>query len=353
MRIEQPLRQHQLRATAPQRAEPRAANTPEHRAQLAHRLTARDLWIAAMLHEHRVLTSDHITTLAFPSYRSGRLRLRELWLWSLIDRFRPHTRVGTAPHHYTLAPAGAEILANHHGHATGRDIGYQRDTALAVAHSLQLAHTVGVNHWFTTLAATARHHGHPGVIAWWSERRCAAHFGDLVRPDAYGRYTTGDGEGTVEFFLEFDLATETPDKLARKLDGYHQLATTTGITTPVLVWLPTSQREATARRALADAWQHLDHPHRVPVATAAAAALLDPDQPQRSPAQAVWLPLDQQHTQRCTLPALAHTWIQHSLPGRGGRPAAAATTPAPTSGTSPRLVLPPPPATPPMPRKGR
>lgn len=90
MRIDQPIRQHQLRTPAPQKAVPRAANTPEHRAQLAHRLTTRDLWIAAMLHEHRVLTSDQITALAFPSYRSGTQRLRELYLWSVVDRFRPH-----------------------------------------------------------------------------------------------------------------------------------------------------------------------------------------------------------------------------------------------------------------------
>lgn len=347
MRIDQPLRQHQLRATAPQRAEARAANTPQHRAQLAHRLTGRDRWIAAMLHEHRVLTSDQITALAFPSFRSGRQRLRELYLWSVVDRFRPHTRVGSAPLHYTLAPAGAEILAAHHGHGSARDIGYHRDTALAVAHSLQLAHTVDVNHWFTTLAAAARHHGHQGVTAWWSETRCTAHFGDLVRPDAYGRYTTtsarGYGDATVEFFLEFDLSSESLDQLTRKLGGYHQLAAATGITTPVLVWMPTTQREATARRALADAWRRLEHPGRVPVATAAA-ALLHPDQPHPSPAQDVWLPLEQQT--RKTLPGLARAWPQHTSQPAPRPGPAGPTTPPPGTGTPARLVLPPPPPTP-------
>lgn len=343
MRIDKPLRQHQLRAPAPQRAEARAANSPEHRARLAHRLTTRDLWIAAMLHEHRVLTSDQITALAFPSFRSGRQRLRELYLWAVIDRFRPHATTGSAPMHYTLAPAGADILAAHHGHPAARDIGYHRDTALAIAHSLRLAHTVGVNHWFTTLAAAARRHGHRGVTAWWSEQRCAAHFGDFVRPDAYGRYTTG--AGTVEFFLEYDLATESLDKLARKLLDYDQLAVATRITTPVLVWLPSTKREATARRSLATAWHNLADPHRVPVATAAA-SLLDPDQPHPSPAQAVWLPLDQH--QRRSLSALADTWPEHAVPVRGDLAESAGSASAPV-----RLALPPPPATPPAPEKGR
>ncbi|NYI91793.1 hypothetical protein HNR02_005116 [Amycolatopsis endophytica] len=76
-----------------------------------------------------------------------------------------------------------------------------------------------------------------------------------------------------------------------KLSGYAALAEATGITTPVLVWLPTSRREVNARRVLARAQAQLTEPHTVPVATAAA-ALLDPDAAHPSPADEVWLPLD-------------------------------------------------------------
>lgn len=63
----------------------------------------------------------------------------------------------------------------------------------------------------------------PGhLTAWWSEARCARYFGDLVRPDAYGRWRQADRE--VEFFLEFDFGTEALPVLASKLAGYHQLA---------------------------------------------------------------------------------------------------------------------------------
>ncbi|MGQ0573847.1 MAG: replication-relaxation family protein [Pseudonocardia sp.] len=297
--------QRALRSAAPGQATSRCANTADHQARLAWRLTPRDRWIIRMLHEHRVLTSTQITALAFPSYRSGTQRLRELYLWSVIDRFQPFASVGTAPMHYVLATAGAAVLAAEEGLEV-KDLGYRHNRAFGVAHNLRLAHLVGVNEWFTALIAATRHDiradsAGPGrdtaVGAWWSEARCARHFGDLTKPDAYGRFHR-DGRH-IEFFLEFDQGTEALTKLAGKLTGYAALAAATGITTPLLIWLPTARREASARRQLRRAWQGLDHPDTVPVATAAA-GLLDPLAAYPSPADPVWLPL---HTSPGATPA--------------------------------------------------
>ena len=49
----------------PDRAGGRLARSPGLLAALAARLTARDRWLLRMLHEHRVLTTTHITQLAF------------------------------------------------------------------------------------------------------------------------------------------------------------------------------------------------------------------------------------------------------------------------------------------------
>jgi hypothetical protein len=59
----------------------------------------------------------------------------------------------------------------------------------------------------------------------------------------------------------------------------------------LLVWLPTSRREAAARRLLAKAWRELDDRRSVPIATAAA-ELLNPEAVHPSPADEVWLPLN-------------------------------------------------------------
>jgi hypothetical protein len=290
--ITNPTRQHALRGAPGHTSRPagRVRNSVEHQAALAWRLTPRDRWIIAMLAEHRVLTATQITDMAFPSFRSGRQRLRELYQWSVLDRFQPFATLGSAPMHYVVAPAGAAVLAAAHG-LDPRELGYRHDRALAVAHSLRLAHTVGVAEWFAALVCAARHDPTAAgseLEVWWSETRCARLFGDLVRPDGYGRWTSRGRR--IEFFLEFDLGTEALTRVAGKLAGYAALAAATTITTPLLIWLPTARREAGARAALQRAWRDLDQPAAVPVATAAA-GLLDPDTAHPSPADPVWLPL--------------------------------------------------------------
>jgi protein involved in plasmid replication-relaxation len=196
--ITNPTRQRTLRGHKATRPTPRAANNADHQAVLAGRLTPRDRWIIRMLHEHRVLTAHQITALAFPSFRSGRMRLRELFQWGVVDRFQPFITAGTAPMHYILAPAGATVLAAEDG-LDIKELGYRHDRAFGIAHSLRLAHTVGVAEWFTALVDRARYchtSEHSTLVVWWSEARCARHFGDLVKPDAYGRWANAGGRSS-------------------------------------------------------------------------------------------------------------------------------------------------------------
>src|SRR6185437_11069094 len=251
---------------------PRATNTLEHQARLSLRLTPRDRWLVRMLHEHRVLTSAQITQTAFPSARSANTRLLELYRWRVLDRFQPFRTVGSAPMHYVLDVAGAAILAAEDG-LDPKALGYRHERAIGIAHSLHLAHAVGVNGFYCGLIAIAGHTGSGedrGLTAWWGEARCQRLFGDLVRPDGYGRWrehrsaSTGGGLGEVEFFLEYDTGSENLTQLTRKLAGYHALAAATGIRTPVLIWLSSTRRETTARRALAAALARLERPGLVP-----------------------------------------------------------------------------------------
>ncbi|MFF1608852.1 replication-relaxation family protein [Amycolatopsis sp. NPDC058278] len=341
-------RQHQLRQHLPGRVAARAAGSVEHQAALATRLTARDKWLLALLFEHRVLTSTQIQDAAFPSSRSTRQRLRELYLWRAVSRFQPFRQVGSAPMHYVLGPVGAAVLAAEHGLEV-KDLGYRHDRAMAIAHNQRLAHTVGVGDFFTSLIARSRRRDPgrdgEGVTAWWSEARCARHFGDLVIPDAYGRWHSTTGE--LEFFLEYDTGSESLTKLARKLLAYARLADSTGIATPVLFWLPTSRREAGARTALARIHADLDQSADVPVATAAA-DLLDPSTACPSPADEVWLPLHARSSNRATSPRhrlseLTHAWPALAPTASSGLDDAT----GPTSGQAVAYRLPPPSPVPP------
>ncbi len=266
-----------------------------------------------MLHEHRVLTSTQIRQLAFPSTRSANQRLLELYRWRLLDRFQPFLTRGSAPMHYVLDVAGAAVLAAEHG-LDIKDLAYRREQAIGIAHSLRLAHTVGVNAWFTTLVAHARHHAHAQLTTWWSETRCARLFGDLVRPDGYGRWASHGH--LVEFFLEYDLGTEPTTVVAGKLSGYAALAAATDIATPVLIWIPSTRRETAVRRALDTTWRRLDNPETVPVATAAADLCSDAD-----PAADVWLPLGNDSRRR-RLADLSTAWQHLDDPPTTGSSAA-------------------------------
>jgi hypothetical protein len=248
-------------------------STADRLAALAGRLTDRDRWLCQLLSEHRVLTTVQLTQLAFPSADAAEHRLTVLHRLRLVDRFRPRYSPGSAPYHYVLGPLGAAVLAAHHN-GDPAQLGYRRDRTLGMAHSQRLAHLVGVNGFFCALAHTARKHPDAELEAWWSEQRCAAHWGRLVRPDGYGRWR--EHHRRVDFFLEYDRGSEAPHRLAGKLAGYLQLSQASGIATPVLIWLPTPAREATVRRALAGT--------SLPVATAT-------PNPDHRPAGPLWLPL--------------------------------------------------------------
>jgi hypothetical protein len=257
----------------------------EQLASLAGRLTDRDRAILRLVFDHRVFTSHQLGEAFFGSHDRAEHRLRELADAEVLARFRPYRRhgEGSAPYHYVLGPAGAAVLAAEQG-VELRRLGYRPDKALEVAHSQRLAHTVGVNGFFTALHAAARQHRAQGarLAAWWSERQCRERWEPIVRPDGYGRWHEDARE--VDFFLEYDRGTEPLDRLTAKLAGYQKLATVTQVPTPVLFWLPTSGREASVRQALTDEplWAAM------PFLVATASPTLG-----RSPAEQAWLPLNQ------------------------------------------------------------
>ena len=108
---------------------------------------------------------------------------------------------------------------------------------------------------------------------WWSERRCAREWGEVVRPDGYGIWSEADT--SLPFLLEYDNGTERLERLAGKLDGYAGLAAAAGHPNWVLFSFPSPRRERDARRVLAK--------RSVPVATASR-------EPGTAPDAAIWLP---------------------------------------------------------------
>ncbi|KQC35385.1 replication-relaxation family protein [Frankia sp. ACN1ag] len=281
----------------------RVVSSGEHQLWLARHLTPRDRWIVRVIHEHRVLTTHQIVELGWTTRRSANIRLLELYRWRVLDRFQPLAVSGLSPMHYVLDVAGAAVLAHEDG-LDPKKIGYQHDRAMGIAHSLHLAHRVAVNGMFTRLVYHARQPETRGrLTVWRSEEWCAASFGDVVRPDAYGRWEQRGEE--VEWFLELDFGTEQLRRLTFKLDAYQRLARETNILTPVLIWTTTLRREARIREVLAGAFRNID-PRLVPLATTAA-DLAEPDQ-HLDATLPRWLPMNQPGTGRYTLGQLVALW---------------------------------------------
>jgi protein involved in plasmid replication-relaxation len=208
---------------------------------LAARLTARDRWLLEILYEHRVLTTQQIRDLAFGHISAATHRMLTLWRLRAVERFRPAVPAGSSPWHYVLGPAGASILAHHHGMTTAQ-FGYRLDHTLALAHSDKLAHLVGTNGLFTALAAHARAHSGAALEEWWPEQRCQHAWGKIVRPDGYGRWR--EHARRIDFFVEYDTGTQPLHRLLTKIADYTALAEMTAITTtPVLFALPNPTRE--------------------------------------------------------------------------------------------------------------
>src|SRR6266545_2802632 len=242
----------------------------------AERLTDRDRYLCRMLAEHRVLTTDQVVDIAFDSAITARHRLGVLTSLRLVDRFRPYRQAGSAQWHYVLDVLGAAVAWEDDDTAL---VSWRRDKALAT--SSRLGHLVGTNGFFTALIRSARRSsGRCRLRTWRSERRCAAEWGDLVRPDGFGEWAEGGVD--VRFFVEWDMGTERLERLAGKLPGYGDLATVLGNAAWVLFAFPTPRRENAARSSLKAP---------VPVAT----AVLGQGE---SPAGSVWLPLDERRRRR-------------------------------------------------------
>jgi hypothetical protein len=215
------------------------------------------------------------------------MRLGELYAFDVLDRFRPGRTGRPVAFHYVLGPLGAALVAAEHG-TDPADLAWRRRDAAQLAASQRLAHLVGINGFFCALLRSARSRQGCRLAEWWSERRCAAEWGEVVRPDGYGVWH--EGTTTVPFLYEHDNGTERLERLARKLDGYARLAAAAGHPNWVLFSFPNPRREAEARRVLA-------HP-TVPVATTARSGHTPPDGP-------VWLPAGTASPTRLRLADLA------------------------------------------------
>jgi hypothetical protein len=198
------------------------------------------------LYDHRVLTTNQVFELRFNSLRRAQYRLLVLQRRGIVERFRPFRSTGSHPWHFILGEVGIDIVASWRG-VERKELGLRMERLRRIAHSPRLAHLVEVNGFFSRLAYCCRS-TELQLAEWWSERRCAAEWRGMVRPDGLGRLR---GSGIdVRFFLELDRGTESSSRLEEKLARYARVSRFGDAPQAVLFLFPTDHREVEARRAL-------------------------------------------------------------------------------------------------------
>lgn len=210
-------------------------------------LTERDEAICLDLHEHRVLTTLHLTGLHFDDLRRARRRLLILHRKGVVERFRPYRPRGSAPHHYILGEVGARVVAATHGLHL-RTIKQRMERDLYLMLNPRLDHLLEVNDFFVRLIRECRKTPDYDLTRWWGERRCSASLPTSVRPDGLGRLTAFGTSCT--FLLELDRGTERGDRLRRKLLSYGRLGRRRDKPDAIIFLFPSEKREKAARPKL-------------------------------------------------------------------------------------------------------
>ena len=233
----------------------------------AFRTTDRDRWILAMLHEHQILATEQITALAFGGARTARARLNELTGLALIERTRSNPAgPGASSYLYTLAPAGAVLLAAERDQDL-KTLRYDRARTRRAALRPDLPHSLGCNTLMIRLATSHRTGATGQLTTWLGALSCLRRWGDEIRPDAYGHYTHREVPGAdCGFFIEYDTGSESITQLAAKVRGYVRFARNHTGHHPILIHTSHPAREARLHTLLRET--HGTCP--VPIATATA-----------------------------------------------------------------------------------
>lgn len=181
-------------------------------------LDERELAILRALAEHKVLATDQIELLFFDSDRSAQRVLRELRTNGLVDYFEYRTSARTRdPNRHYLTFAGAKLVASIQ-QCRVASLGALVDPRRAAQF---MPHRSGVNRFFCDLVRHALMRSGFGVETWRDEHKLRTPFGE-VQPDSFGRLLLPDG--AVEFYFEYDNATERRGYLEDKFAGYLRIA---------------------------------------------------------------------------------------------------------------------------------
>jgi hypothetical protein len=193
------------------------------------RLTERDLNIIKAVYEYRVLTTQQLQSLFFPSMHQAYNRLAALYHHGFLDRsfMGVYTDMMNTPILYVLDRKGAELLQAHYG----------ADVAWNSSHkqvSIQfLDHTLAINTVRIAVSQACEALPDCELIEWRSESDLKGDYDRVtiqttsgksksvsLIPDSY--FVLQTPLGNAHFFLELDRGTMTSKRFKQKIFAYMQ-----------------------------------------------------------------------------------------------------------------------------------
>jgi hypothetical protein len=191
------------------------------------RLTERDLAILRAVYEFRVLTTQQLQQLFFPSLHQTYARLSLLYHHGFVERLflGVHADKMNTPILYTLDRRGAETLQAEQG----SDVQWGKRNKEVTAQFLE--HTIAINTVRIAVVSACSLHSHYSLLEWRSENDLKADYDRVVIrkeagrtqsvsviPDSY--FVLNTPRGKTAFFLELDRGTMTTKRFKTKILAY-------------------------------------------------------------------------------------------------------------------------------------
>ncbi len=185
-------------------------------------VTDRDRELFQALEEHRVLTTDQLSHLFFPSLHRARKRLVQLWRHGLLIRAVRPTRLGegSSQYLYALSRTGRRMVSDHsHRHGLSRRSLHEfrrhseqiNDFRICLTLGTRLTEDCAVSSWTQgsqlKMVAAPNYRGTNQVTK--------------IIPDAMLTLTCRGR--SYSYFLEIDRGTTDLGRITRKCAGYHGL----------------------------------------------------------------------------------------------------------------------------------
>ena len=197
-------------------------NRESKRKLLPIQITDRDRELFLALMDYRVLTTDQICHLFFPSLHRTRKRLAQLWKHGLLARAARPTRLGegSSQYLYALSRRGQQILPN---------VATQQRASPSTLRSFS-QHSERINDFRICLLLAVRMANDLNLSSWTQGRKlkmvAAPRYPVITQttpiiPDAM--FTLHHQRRAYTYFLEIDRGTTDLGRIAAKCAGYHWL----------------------------------------------------------------------------------------------------------------------------------